>query len=123
MSLTDKLKPASKQPGLGKVAPCKRCGADAEHYGPNYVHCARCDVPKPHQKSTGAGELDLDDLGDFGEKTDPWGTLPHGTEMYKCTICFQVGNYLPAEVANGLTCPRKLKYTLAVCDGILRRYP
>lgn len=44
--LFEKLRPKTKE-RLGKVVPCTRCGRDAECYSANYIHCPRCDSPKP----------------------------------------------------------------------------
>lgn len=92
--LYDKLRPATKQRGVGKIAPCPKCGRDAEHYSANYIACERCDAPKP---KTG--------------ETIEW-TLR--TIQYKCISCNNVAMHDPLLVAAGERCK---------CGGWIRRYP
>ncbi len=120
--LLDKLRPKAKAPGIGKVAPCDRCGhPDAEHYSANYIQCPRCDVPAegPTAKVVKwfVGPDGNDDF--FDEDTSPgWPAAQvawsPATDWYRCSSCYTQTKTQIDKVANGGTC---------ACGGTLWRKP
>lgn len=101
LSLKDKLKPDTKQ-RVGKIAPCPKCGRDAEHYSANYIACERCDSPTPKKAAPAPKPI----LGDFGEDIDTnpgWSTTQR---FYTCQgfYCGVESLYFIDSVAAGQTC-------------------